>query len=212
MSVTIQFLGAAGTVTGSKYLVRSSTNNILVDCGMFQGEPKWRDENWSLPPFELRSIDAVLITHAHLDHIGVLPRFVAQGMHAPIYCSKPTAELMPLMLLDSGRLQEEEAQYRAERGRSRFSPPLPLYTEEDARVATSDLKAVEMHTRTEICAGVFAEWRPAGHLLGAASIVLEIEGTRIIFSGDIGRYGAPVMVDPETPGGGDLVLVESTYG
>jgi metallo-beta-lactamase family protein len=212
MSVTIQFLGAAGTVTGSKYLVSSSTARILVDCGMFQGERSWRERNWAEPPLDLSTIDAVLLTHAHLDHVGILPRYFALGLRAPVYCSKATADLARLILLDSARLQEEEASFRAETGRTRHHPPLPLYTEKEALGALKLLRPISVDTAMAPCAGVEASWRLMGHILGACSITLTVEEKRIVFSGDIGRYHVPILVDPQPVHYGDLLLIESTYG
>ena len=212
MSVTITFLGAAGTVTGSTYLVSSGRTKLLVDCGMFQGERSWREKNWNAPLFDPREIDAVLLTHAHIDHTGMLPRYHKLGLTAPVFCSPATAELTRLLLIDSGRLQEEEASYRAERGKSRHHPPVPLYTEEDAASAVSQLRPTAIDQRTEIIEGVTAQWSLMGHILGACSITLTIGGKKIVFSGDIGRYGEPILVDPKPVELGDLLLVESTYG
>lgn len=212
MGVEVTFLGAAGTVTGSKYLVRFGDIRLLIDCGMFQGERRWREENWRDPVVDLASISAVLLTHAHIDHIGLLPRYQRLGLNAPVYCTKATAELTTLLLLDSARLQEEEAAYRLQEGRSRHHPPLPLYTVADVNQLLPHLSAVAVHRRIEVLPGVFAEWRRMGHILGAASIRLEIGGRVIIFSGDIGRYSVPILKDPEPVEFGDLLLIESTYG
>lgn len=212
MGVTVTFLGAAGTVTGSKYLVTDGTRRVLVDCGLFQGDRVWRERNWQPPPFAPGEIDAVVLTHAHVDHVGMLPRYVSLGLRCPVFGTAPTVALANLILRDSGRLQEEEAAYRAERGRSRHHPPLPLYTEADAIEALQLCRAVPFHVRTEVVPGVFAEWRRMGHILGAGSIRLEIGGRVITFSGDIGRYGAPMLCDPEPVALGDLLLIESTYG
>jgi metallo-beta-lactamase family protein len=212
MSVTIQFLGAAGTVTGSKYLVSSPSSRILVDCGMFQGERSWRERNWSAPLFDPSSVDAVLLTHAHLDHVGMLPRYFKLGLRAPVYCSRATADLARLILLDSARLQEEESSFRAETGRSRHHPPLPLYTETDAQGALELLRPIDINTPVNPCPGVEASWHLMGHILGACSISLNIQNKRIVFSGDVGRYHVPILVDPQPVEQGDLLLIESTYG
>lgn len=212
MSVTIRFLGAAGTVTGSTYLISDGRSSILVDCGMFQGDRSWREKNWLAPHFNPSEISAVLLTHAHIDHTGMLPRYHAQGLNAPVFCSPATAELAKLLLIDSGRLQEEEASYRAERGKSRHTPPLPLYTEADATSATALLKPIQINKPTPIAANITAEWSLMGHILGACSITLSIGSKKIIFSGDIGRFGEPILVDPIPVQLGDLLLIESTYG
>jgi metallo-beta-lactamase family protein len=212
MAVSITFLGAAGTVTGSTYLVSDGTTKILVDCGIFQGDREWRERNWHEPHFNPSEISAVLLTHAHVDHIGMLPCYHKLGLNAPVYCSPATADLANLLLLDSGRLQEEEASYRSERGRSRHTPPLPLYTERDAQQALRLLRPIPINTKHEIAPSICATWSLMGHILGACSITLAIGGKKIVFSGDIGRYGEPVLVDPMPVEMGDLLLIESTYG
>ena len=212
MDVRITFLGAAGTVTGSTYLVTYGNIRLLVDCGIFQGERVWRERNWLPPHFDPTSIQAVLLTHAHVDHIGMLPRYHKLGLRAPVLCSPGTADLAKLLLLDSGRLQEEEAAFRAKHKKSRHDPPLPLYTEEDAKSALELLRQGPINTRIPILDGVTAEWSLMGHILGACAITLRIGGKTIVFSGDIGRYGEPILVDPQPVTMGDLLLIESTYG
>lgn len=212
MAVTIKFLGAAGTVTGSSYLVSDGTTTLLVDCGIFQGDRAWREKNWSEPHFDPEKIDAVLLTHAHVDHIGMLPRYYRLGLRAPVLCSPATAELARLLLLDSGRLQEEEASFRAEHGKSRHKPPLPLYTEADARASLQLLRPTPINTTIDVRDGVSAHWSLMGHILGACAINVMIGGKRITFSGDIGRYNEPILVDPQPVEYGDLLLIESTYG
>jgi metallo-beta-lactamase family protein len=209
----ITFLGASGTVTGSKYLLQVAGRNILVDCGLFQGEREWRDKNWEDPPIRLEEIDAVLITHAHIDHVGLLPRWVARGLKCPVYCSLATQALSKLLLLDSGRLQEEEARYRLESGRSRHSPPLPLYTEEDAKQALELFEPIDLNERIPFFSNdLAATWTESGHILGACSIFIEGHRKSITFSGDIGRYEDPITRRPHTPHFGNLMLIESTYG
>ncbi len=212
MTTSVQFLGAAETVTGSCYLVRSGKLTLLVDSGIFQGARQWREKNWSQPAFDPASVDAVLLTHAHIDHTGMLPRYYKLGLRAPIYSSPATAELCALLLEDSGRLQEEEASYRAERGRSRHAPPLPLYTADEARQALALLRPQPVGTKLRISDSCTAEWSRSGHILGACSIALEVDGKRIVFSGDIGRYNEPILVDPTPVQNGDLLVIESTYG
>lgn len=212
MSVTVKFLGAAGTVTGSQYLVSDGTRSILVDCGTFQGERSWREKNWQAPPFNPGEISAVLITHAHIDHIGMLPRLYRLGLRAPVYCSAATADLAKLLLLDSGSLQEEEASFRAKHQRSRHHPPLPLYTRQDVLEALNLIRPIEINNSITVADGITATWSLMGHILGACSIALELGGKRLVFSGDVGRYGEPLLVDPVPVQLGDLLLIESTYG
>ncbi len=212
MTATIKFLGAAGTVTGSKYLVSDGKQSILIDCGMFQGDRSWREKNWEAPEFAPGEIAAVLLTHAHIDHTGILPRYHSLGLKAPVWCSPATAELTRLLLLDSARLQEEEASFRADHKMSRHHPPLPLYTEDQAQSALRLLKPTPINTEITIAPGITAQWALMGHILGACSITLNIGGKRIVFSGDIGRYDQPILVDPTPAALGDLLLIESTYG
>lgn len=212
MAVSITFLGASGTVTGSKYLVRTEKVSILVDAGMFQGSREWRVKNWDAQPFDLSKVDAVLLTHAHIDHIGMLPRFYAFGLKCPIYGTTATVDLAELLLIDSAKLQEEEASFREESGKSRHKPALPLYTEEDALASLKYLKGVPYNSPQTIADGVKATWTQAGHIMGAACIRLEIGGKIINFSGDLGRYHVPILADPISVQYGDLLLVESTYG
>ncbi len=212
MDVRITFLGAAGTVTGSTYLVSYGNTRILVDCGIFQGERSWRERNWLPPHFDPASIQAVLLTHAHVDHIGMLPRYYKLGLRAPVLASPGTADLAKLLLLDSGRLQEEESAFRAKHKKSRHHPPLPLYTEEEAKAALELLTPGPINTRIPVVDGVTAQWSLMGHILGACAITLWIGGKKIVFSGDVGRYGEPILVDPQPVELGDLLLIESTYG
>lgn len=212
MTFKIQFFGAAGTVTGSKYLVTAGNKRILVDVGLFQGKREWREKNWNNPLFYARDIDAVLLTHAHIDHTGMLPRFGALGLKAPIYCTEATAALCRILLPDSARLQEEEASWRNKKGKSKHSPALALYTEEDANNILKYFKEVPFYKDIEILPGITARWSRMGHIIGAASINLTYGNKTITFSGDIGRYNAPILVDPEPVELGDLLLIESTYG
>ncbi|MBN8550264.1 MAG: MBL fold metallo-hydrolase [Deltaproteobacteria bacterium] len=212
MSVKITFLGAAGTVTGSKYLVEGAGKKLLVDCGLFQGDRSWNEKNWIDPDFSLKSVDALLLTHAHIDHVGILPRYHRLGLTRPVFCTKATKALSELILMDSARLQEEEAEYREQRGKSRHHPALPLYTSADAESVLKQFRTVPCEKRIEVVPGVYAEWRRMGHIIGACSIRLEIGGKIINFSGDIGRYHVPVLKDPQPVSFGDLLLVESTYG
>lgn len=212
----IRFLGAAGTVTGSKYLVHVGDKHILVDCGVFQGDSEWKDRNWhnfeKYTEHKVRDIDATLLTHAHIDHTAFLPRLRLQGLKCPVYATKPTVELCGLLLPDYGKIQEEDAFYRERKKISSHHPPLAFYTAADAVESLSLFKSVSFNQRHEIFPGIFATWRRMGHILGAASITLEAEGKMITFSGDIGRYNAPILVNPEPAPLGDLLLIESTYG
>jgi metallo-beta-lactamase family protein len=209
---TIQFLGGAGGVTGSKYLVSHKNVKVLVDCGLFQGPRSEREKNWDKFPFNPSEIDAVLLTHAHIDHSGLLPRLYAEGLRAPVYSSNATNALCEILLPDSAMLQEEEAQFRSKKGRSRHSPPKPLYTLEDAKGALTLFKPLSIHKSHELLPDISVSFNHMGHILGACSINLKIEDKTISFSGDIGRYGVPILRDPEPIEIGDLLLVESTYG
>src|SRR5437764_4990167 len=224
---TLSFWGGVGTVTGSKYLVESGRSRVLVDCGLFQGLRELRERNWEEPPFDARSLDAVVITHAHVDHTGYLPRVVALGFNGPVFCSRGTAELLKLLLPDSARLQEEEAEYRNRHNLTRHEPALPLYTEEDARAALKLIRVCpNTGEPTEIAEGVRASFRVAGHILGSSLVLLELDdagrdmnGTgrdgktrRVLFSGDLGHYHQPIIRDPVEPPACDYLLVESTYG
>lgn len=217
---TISFWGGVGTVTGSKYLIEADRGRVLVDCGMFQGLKELRERNWQEPPFDPRSLDAVLITHAHIDHTGYLPRLVAQGFRNPVYCSRGTAELLKILLPDAARLQEEDADYRNRHQLSKHTPALPLYTEEDARAALDLIRPVENTGQAlEVAPGIRAGFRIAGHILGSSLVLVELEGAgsdglgrRILFSGDLGHYDQPIIRDPVEPPACDYLLVESTYG
>jgi metallo-beta-lactamase family protein len=217
---SISFWGGVGTVTGSKYLLESNGQRILVDCGLFQGLKELRERNWQDPPFDPASLAAVLITHAHIDHTGYLPRLVAQGFDGPIYCSRGTSDLLKIMLPDAARLQEEDAAYRNRHNLTSHQPALPLYTEDDARAA---LKLVQPEPNTgqsiEVAPGFNANFRIAGHILGSSLVLVEIAGAgadgtgrRVLFSGDLGHYDQPIIRDPEPPPACDYLLVESTYG
>jgi metallo-beta-lactamase family protein len=217
---TISFWGGVGTVTGSKYLVETNRAKVLVDCGMFQGLKELRERNWQEPPFDPRSIDAVLITHAHIDHTGYLPRLVKQGFHGPVYCSRGTGDLLKILLPDAGRLQEEDADYKNRHNLTKHSPALPLYTEKDADASLQLIKSVSnVGERFQVAPGMFASFRISGHILGSSLVLLEIEdaggdrnGRTILFSGDLGHYDQPIIKDPSPPPTCDYMLVESTYG
>ncbi|HEX7334483.1 MAG TPA: MBL fold metallo-hydrolase [Pyrinomonadaceae bacterium] len=217
---SIEFWGGVGTVTGSKYLVQSNGGRVLVDCGLFQGLKELRERNWQEPPFNPRLLNAVLITHAHIDHTGYLPRLVRQGFRGPVYCSRGTADLLKILLPDSGRLQEEDADFRNRHHITKHNPALPLYTEDDAYASLELLEPVaNTGEAIKVAPGIRAGFRIAGHILGSSLVLLEVENAgangeerRILFSGDLGHYDQPIIRDPVPPPACDYLLVESTYG
>jgi metallo-beta-lactamase family protein len=209
--VKLRFLGAAGTVTGSKYLLEAAGARILIDCGLYQGVKQLRLRNWAEPPVEPASVDAVLLTHAHLDHSGYLPAFVRDGFGGPVFCSEPTRDLCEILLPDAAHLQEEDAGYANRKGFSKHRPALPLYTRSDAAAAIGRLAPVAFDDWREIGPCRF-RLQSAGHILGAASIALEQAGRRVLFSGDLGRADDLLMHPPAPPGAPDWIVVESTYG
>ena len=212
MSVNITFLGGAGTVTGSKFLVRHSNKCLLVDCGLFQGYKQLRLRNRTPLPMAPGQIDAVLITHAHLDHSGYLPLLVKEGFSGHIYATSGTRDLCKILLPDSGHIQEEDADFANRHGFSKHSPALPLYTRQDALDCLPLIKAVPFWQSFSPIPGWRTTFSPAGHILGAASILLEVAGRRILFSGDLGRPDDLVMNPPAQAPTADTVLIESTYG
>lgn len=209
---SLRFLGAAGTVTGSRYLVAAGQRRILVDCGLFQGFKQLRARNRKPFPARPGTIDTVLLTHAHLDHSGYLPALIRAGFAGRVICTRATAELCGLILPDSGHIQEEEARYAARKGYSKHRNPTPLYTLKDAKAALGRFDTVDFGRRVELGDGIAATFIPAGHLLGAAQIRLEIGGTTVHFSGDLGHDPDPLMRPPEPFGGADVLVCESTYG
>lgn len=209
----LTFLGAARTVTGSKYLLEHGGKRVLVDCGLFQGLKDLRLRNWAEFPLPPREIDAVVLTHAHLDHVGYLPRLRNGGYKGRVFCTAGTMDLCRLVLPDAGRIQEEDARQANRHGYSKHHPALPLYTESDALNALTQLQPIGYHRAIEITPGVSIEFLPAGHLLGSAFVVMRLQsGPTILFGGDLGRYGRPVLPDPAAAVAADVVLVESTYG
>jgi metallo-beta-lactamase family protein len=209
----LTFLGAALTVTGSKYLVEHRGTRVLFDCGLFQGLKELRLRNWADFPVPAAAIDAVVLTHAHLDHVGYLPRLVAQGYRGRVFCTAGTKDLCGLVLPDSGRIHEEDARQANRHGYSKHHPALPLYAESDALRALTHLQPVSFRQAIEVASGVTIEFFPAGHLLGAAFVVVRLSGgPTILFGGDLGRYGRPVLKDPTDALKADVVLVETTYG
>jgi metallo-beta-lactamase family protein len=208
----IQFLGATGTVTGSKYLITSKTTQILLDCGLFQGYKQLRLRNWAELPFDVRTLSAVVLTHAHLDHSGYLPLLVKRGFSGPIYCSEATFDLCKILLPDSGHLLEEEASYANRHGFSKHSPALPLYTEADAVRCLRFFKPMPFGQGFKVAGNISAELSLAGHILGAAIVQLSDGSTSIAFSGDLGRPQDPIMSPPSAIESADYLVVESTYG
>lgn len=208
----LSFFGATQTVTGSRYLLTCGERRVLVDCGLFQGYKYLRLKNWNQPPFAAGAIDAVLLTHAHLDHSGYLPLLVRNGFKGRIYATPATIELCRILLPDSGHLQEEQAQFANRQGFSKHSPALPLYTERDAYESLKRFEAVDFGREIEPTSGVRAQFMRSGHLLGAASIKVHHAGTSVLFSGDLGRPQDPLMRAPVPPVAADYLVVESTYG
>ncbi len=214
---SLSFWGAAGSVTGSKYLIDSNRARVLIDCGLFQGLRELRERNWQEPPFNAASVNAVIITHAHIDHTGYLPRFVNHGFRGPAYCSRGTADLLRILLPDAARLQEEEADYRNRHKITKHLPALPLYTERDAKETLKLLQVVQNNgQRFPVANGVTAEYRIAGHILGSSQVLVRINGEdqsrNVLFSGDLGKYNQPIIRDPDPPPASDYLVVESTYG
>jgi metallo-beta-lactamase family protein len=210
--VRLQFLGATGTVTGSKYLVSANHNKVLVDCGLFQGYKQLRLRNRAPLPVAASAIDAVVLTHAHIDHSGYLPLLVKNGFRGKVYCSAATRDLCGILLPDSGHLQEEEAEYANRHGFSKHAPALPLYTREDAARALAHLTPVAFDQSVALPGGLVLRLQPAGHILGAALVELRGNGRTLLFSGDLGRPNDFVANAPESVAHADYLVVESTYG
>jgi metallo-beta-lactamase family protein len=212
----ITFLGAAGTVTGSKYLVEAGGKRLLVDCGLFEGSNELEQRNWQNLPVDPATIDWILLTHAHIDHTGYIPRIVSHGFRGPIYANAATIELCQLLLPDSAHLQEEDARYIAKKGYSKHKPPLPLYTVEDSQAALRQFTQIPRAGSFTISPQFSVNPHDAGHILGSSWLELTIteNGKRmlVVFSGDLGRYNEPILKDPEAPTRADFLLCESTYG
>ncbi|MES2766980.1 MAG: MBL fold metallo-hydrolase [Bacteroidota bacterium] len=211
-SVSLQFLGAAGTVTGSKHLLKTPDMNILVDCGLFQGLKALREKNWQPFPFPPENIDVILLTHAHLDHTGYLPALIRNGFKGKIIMTPPTKSIAELILLDSAKLQEEDAEFANKRGFSKHHPALPLYTEDDVLKTLQMFTTLfedEWHTLSD---NIKFRFQRNGHILGASFIEMDCFGKRIVFSGDIGREHSPTLPPPDKPLKADFLVMESTYG
>jgi len=212
---TLEFLGAAGTVTGSKHLVRAQGRAVLLDCGLFQGLKELRLRNWSAPPVQPSELDAVVLSHAHLDHSGYLPVLVRDGFQGPIYCTAGTADLLAVLLPDAAHLQEEDAERANRRGYSKHRPALPLFGADDAQAALARLEPQKYGAGFEVAPGMRAVLRRAGHILGSATVELQMGSrptTTLVYSGDLGRWDRPILRDPDPVPHADVVLVESTYG
>jgi metallo-beta-lactamase family protein len=216
MKVKLKFLGGAKTVTGSRYLLDIDNYKVLVDCGLFQGLKDLRLRNWDSFPIPPSEIDIVIITHAHIDHSGYLPKLIKEGFNGPIYCTYPTMELIKILLLDSGKLQEEEAAFATKKGYSKHEKPLPLYTIEDAEKVFPKLHPIEMEQVEKINDNISISFFNAGHILGAAILKIKVKGInqekKIVFSGDLGRFHDPIMNPPVRIPFADILLMESTYG
>jgi metallo-beta-lactamase family protein len=212
--VAIEFLGAAGTVTGSRFLLSCEDTKVMVDCGMFQGLKELRLKNWNPLGIDPAEIDAVAITHAHLDHCGYLPKLVKDGFKGKIHATGYTMKLAEVILLDSARIQTEDAAFAARKGFSKHNPPQALYSEADAQQAVNKFSEVVFEQRTQIARETFVTYHPSGHILGAAFVEVEFFGKRFLFSGDMGRHDHPLLVEPDRIPAGkfDALITESTYG
>lgn len=211
-SINIHFLGAAGTVTGSKYLIDTGDRKILVDCGLFQGIKELRMKNWEYPPVTVKDIDIVLLTHGHMDHTGYLPRLVKQGFKGSILGTNPTLEIAKIILYDSAKIQEQEAERANKDGYSSHSPAEPLYDVEDVNKTVPHFKSVPQSQWIPLYEGIKVRFRYNGHILGATFIELDINGKRFVFSGDIGRINDLLLYAPLKPKKADVLFIESTYG
>ena len=209
---TLQFLGAAETVTGSKYLLTLGDEQLMIDCGLFQGLKQLRVLNWQKLPLDASNVKNILLTHGHLDHVGYLPRFIKQGFSGRIWCTEPTADLVEIILKDSGKIQEEDAERANYHGYTRHSPALPLYSLADVERTLPLLHPVADNAWMEISPEIKFRFRKNAHIPGATFIEMDAAGIRIVFSGDLGRPGDAMLLPPEQPEKADYLIVESTYG
>ncbi|SEJ39744.1 metallo-beta-lactamase family protein [Cyclobacterium xiamenense] len=216
MDVKVKFMGGAGTVTGSRFLLETDRFRLLIDCGLFQGLKELRLRNWESFPTDPAKIDAIILTHAHIDHSGYLPKLVKEGFSGPIYLTEASLELVKILLLDAGKLQEEEAKFAAQKGYSKHQKPLPLFTQEDAERVFPMLKAISFEEEVTIADHIQLTAYNAGHILGAAIIKLKVTGAnqekKLVFSGDLGRYRDPILNPPADIPFADVLFLESTYG
>jgi metallo-beta-lactamase family protein len=212
LMLTLTFLGGAGTVTGSKHLLEFDGRRLLIDCGLFQGTRSLRELNWAEFPVDPRSIDAIILTHAHLDHSGYLPKLVREGFRGQIYSSHATRDIAEIILKDSGFLQERDAEYANRKGFSRHTPASPLYTVGDAERTLDYFSPIGVHAPARLPGGAILTLRRAGHILGATTAEIAWGGHKVVFSGDLGRYDDAVMVDPDEVHDADYIVIESTYG
>ncbi|HHW82986.1 MAG TPA: MBL fold metallo-hydrolase [Actinomycetales bacterium] len=211
------FLGASGTVTGSKFLLEidyglPTQRRILIDAGQFQGEKAWREKNWEEFPVDPATIDTVILTHAHMDHVGYLPALVRNGFHGLVICTEGTARLAEIVMRDAGKIQEQDARYAADHGYSKHDPPLPLFDTTDVENTIPLLHSVPFYEDIDLEDGITAHWVRAAHILGSASVRIETPETSILFSGDLGRHHHPILKPRDTPTGADWVVMETTYG
>ena len=211
-TINIHFLGASGTVTGSKFLLESEDKNILIDCGLFQGLKHLRELNWQQLPVEASDIDLVLLTHGHLDHTGFLPRLFNMGFSGDVWGTAPTLDIAEIILRDSAKIQEEDAKRANEEGFSKHSPAKPLYTTDDVEHTLSFFKPKETGSWIPVTPDIKARFQYSGHILGATFIELDISGRRVVFSGDVGRPDDLLLRDPEKPERADVLFLECTYG
>lgn len=212
MSTTITFLGAAETVTGSRYLIETDRARILVDCGLFQGFKKLRERNWGKLPFEPVSLDAVVLTHAHLDHSGYVPKLCKAGFTGSVYCTSGTGDLLQILLPDAGHLQEEDARRANKYGYTRHHPAEPLYTRADAERSLKQIVCKPFYESFTVAEGMTAKYTRAGHILGSACLALQIGNKTMTFTGDVGRTNDPIMKPADPLGPTDYLVTESTYG
>jgi metallo-beta-lactamase family protein len=213
VTASLTFLGAAGgTVTGSKHLLEDGASRLLLDCGLFQGLKPLRLRNWAAPPVDPKTLASVVLSHAHIDHSGYLPRLCRDGFRGPVYCTGGTLDLLRILLPDAAHLQEEEAAFANRHRTSKHDPALPLYTVADADRVMAQVHPVAFGEGFAPAPGVEARFTPSGHILGAGLVTCRIGGRDLVFSGDLGRYDVPIMVDPDAVAAADVLVVESTYG